>query len=145
MVDATPLTARGNTMSKYTDIIERLTNADGPSMPINCEIIEALAPDAIIDSYPTAANYACVFHAEHLGIENKGELPNFTGSLDASIALCERLLPGWGWSVSRSDVADVTPPDRTDWFAVDTYEREPQIALLIATFRALEAQETETA
>lgn len=71
-----------------------------------------------------------------------------TASLDAAVALCERVLPGWQWAVWGGAVeAGSTKPrcmahvsdGRTQWTASDT--PNAAIALIIAILTALEARE----
>lgn len=94
--------------------------------------------------------------------------PYFTSSLDATVALCERVLPGWTWRVATCHVSDDAwvIPDFTHPIHGDRLMREfgqvegdptaywqeitdvdlrpsgrPAIALLIAILTALEARE----
>ena len=64
----------------------------------------------------------------------------FTASLDAAIALVEKMLPGWGWMVERQPNGEAEA--WLDEFGAYAYGRPvqgrtPAIALLIALFRAL--------
>ncbi|WP_273771739.1 hypothetical protein [Brucella intermedia] len=77
--------------------------------------------------------------------------PNtYTASIDAAIALAERVLPGWKWRVGRTEVFpngwayvhkyDPSNCDRIDEAAcADGKAANPAIALLIALLRAKEA------
>jgi hypothetical protein len=151
MVDATPLTAQGNTMSKYTGIIERLTKADGPNRELDCWIGYSadFRSEDIEMPWREKVDRFGFEHALSAATRDQNVwsrvLPCWSSSFDASIALCERLLPRWEWVVFQNHGACVFTFDGTDYFEFATDEGEPQIALLIATFRALEAQETETA
>lgn len=60
-------------MTDYTDIIRRLTEAAGPDRTLDWEVH--------------------VFHGLE-GVGMYGAHPEYTASLDASIALCEMMLPG---------------------------------------------------
>lgn len=137
-------------MADYSGIIERLEKAEGPSMPLDCMVLEAVCPDVMIDSYPTAADDACVFHADAAGIDNKSPLPQFTASIDAAVALTERMLPGWIWNIEGSwtdgngkkvpSCADIYRLNASDMDHVPYSGATPPIALLIAMFRALQAR-----
>lgn len=75
--------------------------------------------------------------------------PAYTASLDAAIALVEKMLPGWRWTVFGPH------PDFTERFAhADLWKRDPSVmitepvsekaatpalALLLALFRAMES------
>lgn len=94
--------------------------------------------------------------------------PAFTASLDAAIALCERVLPGWTWRVATCHVSDdawvipdfnhpihgerlmrefgqVEGDPTTYWQEITDVDLRPSgrpaIALLIALLRALEARD----
>lgn len=67
----------------------------------------------------------------------------YTISLDATVALLERVLPGWMWSVSASgnSWATVTgPPNRVGYWT-SGHPKSPARALLAATLRALSSKE----
>lgn len=80
--------------------------------------------------------------------------PSFTASLDAAIALCERVLPGWFWRVGRTSlfpngwayISRMHPDhctEKDEASCSDGKAATPAIALVLATLRALEAQEGE--
>lgn len=93
---------------------------------------------------------------------------NYTASLDATVALCERVLPGWTWRVATCHVSDdawvipdfnhpihgerlmrefgqVEGDPTTYWQEITDVDLRPSgrpaIALLIALLRALEARD----
>lgn len=63
----------------------------------------------------------------------------YTASLDAAVALCERVLPGWGWLRNPDGAMAVKPALGTG--AAWSAHPIPAIALLIAILTALEARE----
>jgi len=106
---------------RRAEIIERLEKADGPDRELD-HAIDAMLPT---------------------GVPRHVWRPIYTASLDAAIALVERTLPGYIWSVSDGDEhgpnALVHRPD--DKSPVGDMAATPAIALLISMFRALEAKE----
>jgi hypothetical protein len=83
-----------------------------------------------------------------------GEIPAYTASLDATVALCERVLPGWAWcAIKRPDTGigyihnnesvytgiAATPNPKRRWH--EFRHEFPAIALLIAILTALEARD----
>jgi len=64
----------------------------------------------------------------------------FGGSVDAAIALCEALLPGWDWSMHGNGQATLWPPgtiDEQNKGAIEAdMESQPARALLLAVLRA---------
>lgn len=69
-------------MTDLSTLLERVRAASGPSRELDMEL--------------------CV------SINKSLPLLNFTGSIDAAVALCERVLPGWAWSI---DAAYGKPPE----------------------------------
>ena len=66
----------------------------------------------------------------------------FRGSVDAAIALCEALLPGWHWNVSADGVARVVIPSVLRPPLIVGRSKHPARALLLAVLRA-KLMETE--
>lgn len=139
-------------MSKYADIIERLEKADGPDHVLDAHILCALyGYEMHKDSDPATG----VFSFWQDGIcHNCSSWMDPTASLDAAVALVEKMLPGWvfddvsqnarlvgnpwGCSLSSYDGSDFSKNRhaRSGWDYAS-----PQIAVLVALFRALEAKE----
>lgn len=75
--------------------------------------------------------------------------PAYTASVDAAIALAERVLPGWYWGITQGDDGeDAMEFQGNVWPSIQPYPAEleqygyhkfPAIALLIALLRAKEA------
>ena len=74
-------------------------------------------------------------------------IPRYTVSLDATVALCERVLPGWAKGFDggpKTCIAFVDPHDYDDRMFGARYTAcapTPAIALLIAILTALEARD----
>lgn len=126
-------------MGKHADIIERLEKAEGPDRAIDVAIALA-TKDYSERAYqsdkmmrPKGTEYTVErFLSDRLS-------SRYTGSLDAAIALVERMLPGWKWSLDSEGRA-------TLWngrFGLERYKtiddggRSSPAALLITMFRAL--------
>lgn len=147
-------------MADYSDLIARLEKAEGPQQELDARIIAALlAPaSATVAQSPINGRW-CVFNGEWNGKPRLWETPtgfradheSVTGSLDAAIALTEKMLPGWGWNVERyghsceGTLIEIgSHPDEADreWSATS---HTPAIALLIATLKALQSLEQKDA
>ena len=116
-------------MSDYREIIERLEKMDGPDTETDIDIwCEIFAPDAA-------------------AIDPGFRAPPYTASLDAAIALVEKMLPGWDFELtkfgSHGSVAILWPEGLRDAWARRTWSEgaTPTIAVLIAFFRALESSD----
>lgn len=78
-----------------------------------------------------------------------GRVPAYTASLDAAVALCERVLPGWSWECRASGTGDKGQATVWNPSKAPGYNEEqrayncatPAIALLIAILTALEARD----
>jgi len=116
-------------MSKYADIIARLEKATRANLQLERDI------DAFC----------------HFG--SPGALdrtpPPYTASIDAAIALVERMLPGW-----RFNARMVSPNGYSCWLEAGTegvvevfapigYATTLPVAILLALFRTLDAQEDQ--
>ena len=131
----------------YADVIERLEKATGPSMD--------LSRDTLISTGLFVLERRGSDRKEWLYEIGKGygrEDPAFirfnhvSKSLDASISLVERMLPAEGFTVTRYGYPETDKPrlvfsaEMDDGIKVVKREGTLAIALLIAMFRALEAE-----
>lgn len=77
--------------------------------------------------------------------------PAFTASLDAALALCERVLPGWRWTLDSESNREGVPRGKPGASVyIDQYDPDapfhsaeaptPALALLAAMLKALDAQ-----
>lgn len=110
------------------EILERLQSLQGPDTDVDADIwCEIFAPDAV-------------------AIDPGVRFPPYTASLDAAIALVEKMLPGAKWTVSKVGFAQITLDKKTRISSDDGQDinyANPAIALLIALFRALPAKKDE--
>jgi hypothetical protein len=133
------------TRRKLSDLIERVEKATGPDREIDYEIART------IEGYANApTDLEGIQAADHgAGIWPDGGQPGrYTASLDAAIALVERVLPdancygvekdprSWIAHVSRNQV------DSGHWLKEAEHKTAP-LALLSALLRALSIKETE--
>lgn len=136
-----------------TDLIERLEK-EGGSRELDALVFEQVGKpmpekfaslDLPSDSWQPANKYGGYF-LEGVGIDHPlfdvhYQCPSYTQSLDAAIALCERVLPDPFWGLHTNRVANVyhadvgtRQPHRTWLGSADN----PATALCIALLRALE-------
>jgi hypothetical protein len=147
------------------EMIERISKATGPDREIDCALHVALFGWKLARlgkdydggnecavwtrdgeliagfAYPPWGKLDPYYHVPDVG---------YTASLDATIALCVRVLPGWHWHVET-----IAKP-HTQWIA-EIYDHEadrprrvkqghskatPALALCLAILRALTAQKT---
>ncbi|MGE0231741.1 MAG: hypothetical protein AB7O39_03380 [Flavobacteriaceae bacterium] len=145
-------------MTRYAEIIERLEGADGPDRLTDANVLwitnpEAFAADAGDDDAHLKYSYCYGRGGWTLNRADRRYLdtipvPTYTASLDAAVALVERLLPGHPWTVwSRAYGAVAHQPEGRTWsttndpLIAEAWKRTPPIHLLIALFRALQAKE----
>lgn len=138
-------------MTKYIELIARLEALTGPDREVDARINCALlAPvKAYVEQSPFNGEW-CIYDGEYGGRPRLFQFPrdlqnirlaSITGSLDAAVALCERVLPGWRYIICPI-FAEVKHPEK---MMLDRYGHgaNPAIALLIATLKALDAKENE--
>jgi hypothetical protein len=97
-------------------------------------IEEAKGPDRDLD-----AALECAFEAW-------GRIPAFTGSIDAALALVERVLPGWGYTIEAAMPGlgvsvHLWPPRPTVDEGEEGEGPTPALALILALINALIAQQ----
>jgi len=149
-----------------SDLITRLSKLDAPDREVDAEIwlIELQSAESDpFGGYGLAEYWRYEYEAEEDGsviqYARNGQVthkigrrssPAFTASVDAAIALAERVLPGWKWRVGRTELFpngwayvhkyDPSNCDRKDEAAcADGRAATPAIALLIALLRAKES------
>jgi len=133
------------------ELIERLEKADGPDRGLDSEV-EVATGQA---KYRDGKGRACY----HDG--RRDRVPHYTASIDAAVALAERVLPGWKWHLTDypsamicrdwdDDYAPVffsydrklwRPPARTPFHKASPpfpKPATPAIALCIAILKAME-------
>ncbi len=140
-------------------LITRLSKLDAPDREVDALIVAELEPHIFDAPGFTPIRPIPSFHIDPQGdairfdgggIMCLSYFPLYTASVDAVIALAERVLPGWKWRVGRTEVFpngwayvhkyDPSNCDRIDEAAcADGKAANPAIALLIALLRAKEA------
>lgn len=134
-------------------LIDRLSKLDGPDREVDAELEAVFVGGRV--HYNDPANKEAVIERPIDGLWIRGIYPyrkiaRYTASVDAAIALAERVLPGWKWRVGRTELFsngwsyvhkyDPSNCDRTDEAAcADGKAANPAIALCIALLRAKEA------
>lgn len=115
------------------DLIERLEKADGPDRELDAKLARHLAGDPVDHWFRLFGDWF-----------TDRTIPSYTSSIDAAVALVERVLPGAEW--------EVTNTGRRPGATVISYERRvregayastPAIAICIALLRAKEARADE--
>lgn len=118
-------------MTTLAELIERLEKAEGPSRELDADIAVELGLVASREWWST--DY----------IKN-GMIHNFTGSLDAAVALAERVLPGVNYTMKNLFGAFDAAVTADHVCGVHRAEHPVSlaIALVLATLKALEATRT---
>lgn len=143
-----------------TDILARLKSATGPDREIDAMIWRAAAADEKWVAYKAVKRPAFMstddwrFHdGWFVGRKTEDDFPErleiFTASIDAALALVERMLPGWMLKLVKNPIPGWYSclVDQNFNCSFSNYydgEERPQdapIAILTALFTALEAKE----
>jgi hypothetical protein len=141
--------------SDLSSLLERVKGADGPDREIDACITAALAEPlwplregaSLYVDMEAYGPYVRV-HDPRIGKRSKGnapmfsldEVPAYTSSLDAALALVERVLPGWEILITNEGdpadtwVASIGPRDTFTSF--ETQRPTPALALLSALLSA---------
>lgn len=145
-------------MTDYSDLIARLEKAEGPSREIDALIDAQLRlgppkeprPRWIWDNFPhwrpskDAGRCEVVHDDGTSGVSWTS--PSITASLDAVIALTEKMLPGWRMALVQDGpriVEAIVSPDSMD--SEIGKAKTLSIALLIATLKSLQSLEQKDA
>lgn len=116
------------------DLIERLEKASGPDRELDWRIAEKFD---IPERWPTSALWPPFMPKS----KYDKSIPSFTASIDAAVALVERVLPGWNWWLGGIGRAAVDRKDPHSRF--EAINASPAIALCLALLRAKEARAEE--
>ena len=131
-------------MSKYEDIINHLEKAEGPSHEIDAIIVS-------MDGFQIKRERNRAWRYGDRNTQKWYNIPSYTASLDAAVALVERMLPGWtianiGQDDGKTWHAELRKGHKTSYSTVKLAGAAVSaIALLLALFRALQAQEESEA
>jgi hypothetical protein len=120
-----------------TDLIKRLEEAEAGSRELDAAIADLFNP--VPDQYDGFAGRWPFVE----GSPFSDQTPPVTTSLDAALALAERVLPGWGWEISHDDCNG----NYYAWVGKDFYlhgpqehlrgiQESPALALCIAVLKA---------
>ncbi len=128
----------------HADLISRLEKATGPNFSLECEVAYVTGywpKDRISRTVRRIDGCLSVWFTDGPDLPLP---PPVTASVDAAIALAERLLPGWDWHRLPGGEMEVyrsgSGADEEEVFFSSRHS-SPAIALVIATIRAVEAQE----
>lgn len=158
----------GNTPSpsRVAELIEAVEKAPGANYALDCAIFETLAlptewfGSKVVGHFKVGGKYG--FNTED-GFRHMDCLrpPTYTSSLDSALSLVERVLPGWGWTVTAAlgggftaTVFDATgkvfDPNGDanislgEWIEQGRYHRPtPALAICLALLKAVEAGKVE--
>jgi len=87
-------------ISKLRELLARVESATGG----DCKLEDDIAISLLGWRYHNFSDDHGEWRDEH---DKYAMCPDaYTSSIDAAVALCERVLPGWGWSVCRCCVSD---------------------------------------
>ncbi|GAA2867013.1 hypothetical protein GGQ99_001348 [Aminobacter niigataensis] len=121
----------------HADLIEKLEALAGPDGTVNVDIHRACGQTFVMEYWS---------ESDTTPRENLSMVPRYTASLDAAVALVERVLPSWEWQVGddahfgkygavyQSLSEGGAGLSEEDMVSAAT----PAIALLIATLKALQ-------
>lgn len=149
-----------------SDLIARVEGAGGPDRALDAEIVVQfdIRPDWLKDSPgilwvgPDGDVLYSYNNKKSRGNPSAWyltdfypgkQIPFYTASLDAAVALAERVLPGWSWEVRKSGFG--TPAQANLWnprkspapdnnYRVDHESGCAPLALVTATLKAVQAQ-----
>ena len=144
-------------MTDLPTLIARVERLEGPDREVDFDVWRIDGPDVQWDDHGCAVDFdgdavAFVDPGQHsrnfyLASDYEDVVPRVTASLDAVVALAERVLPGWGWSVARSTELQpygcMCAPDRTRPL-IQARAPTPALALLLALLRAVQATKETT-
>lgn len=123
------------TVEELRALRERLEKAEGPDHDLDCAIGHELrvftGRSAFYIQPPPGV------HPDHPA----GMFPNFTSSADETIALVERMLPGWEWGINSDNSAYVRRRESDGLLAISSIQSRraetPALALCVALLSAL--------
>jgi hypothetical protein len=87
-----------------TDLIKRLEEAEAGSRELDCDLAEMLG-EVPVDAFRM---HGVMTGRYGTGPYSAWTAPNYTTSVDAALALVERVLPGWCWMIERHKNGTVT-------------------------------------
>ncbi len=133
--------ARGDLAWKLSSLISRVEKATGPNYALEVDIFKFFNPD-YRDYVEGRGGLVHKNDGEDQRVLSNVRPPNVTASIDAAVALAERVLPGWrhayekrtnGACLAWVDEADDEP-------AIPSFGPTISLALVLATLRALQSK-----
>lgn len=141
------------------DLLSRVEAATGPDGELDAALWLRFVPGttrkATTVNHPKGP-YIIDETREHFRLVT---VPAYSASLDAALALCERVLPGWAWCAAGPDAETSEPlcwatlagpvrmvkldwdgPPEPDRETITSYAMTPALALLAALLKAVQAQ-----
>jgi len=133
-----------------SELITRLSTLDAPDREVDWEIQQFFMGEWLQkNGYRREGDHYRTFTPPLSGTEICSGPEHYTFSVDAAIALAEKVLPGWYWGITQGDDGeDAMEFQGNVWPSIQPYPAEleqygyhkfPAIALLIALLRAKEA------
>lgn len=125
-----------------TDLITRLREAKEGSRELDCDVFCATAESPFVSYHPDCVMATLGGFAARVEIK---DIPAYTTDLSAAVALAERVLPGWHWSIRKKS----TNPDFFEglvtpaaWsYAADRFKASHDSAALALCLAILTAKE----
>lgn len=129
-----------------SEIIERLEKADGRNRELDCYIwVAAKGGDARMHYISDSSEFVWERGIDGMwirAVERFKTVPAFTSSVDAAIALAEKVLPGEPVNMGWAQTTETRPWARVGiWSAPDATGLTPAIALVLAILSALRAKQ----
>lgn len=136
-------------MTGLSSLISRVEKATGPNYAIEVDIFKFFNPD-YRDYVEGRGGLVHKNDGEDQRVLSNVRPPNVTASIDVAVALAERVLPGW-----HADVDMLSPPPMSDAFGIRLFNQNGdwrnieaeaptvQLALVLATLRALQSKGPE--
>lgn len=149
-------------MTKHSELIARLEALTGPDREVDWRVAESLGdiPSHSIrevgfdyDWYRRPNDFALWKATDSEGRSVELWQPKLvTGSIDAAVALCERVLPNFLWHAGINPLWEdginigehygrVCDRDWNEAHSIHETHKIPAVALLIATMKAMDAKE----
>ncbi|ODT87033.1 hypothetical protein [Phenylobacterium sp. SCN 70-31] len=158
-------------MTDLTSLIERIEAGDGADRALECDVARAFGWHRVEPRFTRSRRGGWIAPEDFMGVDRDGrpilsesgtpmwpDPPRVTTDLNAVIALCERVLPGWQVVLSTGDADRVRDEERlpsatliphllndAGWALGSkarspSYAKTPARALLAALLRAKEGQ-----
>lgn len=125
--------------AKLDELIEKLEKAEGPNYRLEIDIFKLFNPE-YAEYVEGRGGLVHVNDGEDQRVLSNVRAPNYTASLDAAVALAERVLPGWRWAVTSRGTAWCNTADLpTPSIHLRADAATPALALCLATLKAVRA------